>query len=114
MAQIAGTGPTDGAYFEVSADGTVSKTPLPPFSEGETIDSLAITEGGTVLITKSIHGTNAQLYALERSIGAWQLIHFPTQGFEGTGYFMLGSTGNKVAFWANGTSGFSAQLANVQ
>jgi hypothetical protein len=110
----AGTGPTDRSYFEVSADGAVSKTPLPPFSEGETIDSVAITESGAVLLSKSRHGTDAQLYALDRKNGAWQLVHFPTQGFEGTGYVMLGSTGNQVAFWTNGTSGFSAQLANVQ
>jgi hypothetical protein len=103
-----------GYYFEVFADGSVNKTALPAVAEGETIDALAITDGGHVLITKSVHGTNAQLFALDRKSGTWQPAQFPAIGFEGTGYYMLGAIGNQAAFWTNGTSGFNAQLVEVR
>jgi hypothetical protein len=113
---IGGSTPSasDGSYFEVTADGVVSKTPLPTFNEGESIDSLAITDGGIVLITKSVKGANFQLFALDRKSGLWQKAHFPGVGFEGTGYYVLGSTGNTVAFWTHGTAGLTAQLVSVQ
>jgi hypothetical protein len=114
MGYGAGTQPSGGSYFEVTADGAVSKTPLPPFNEGEEILAVAITDSGRVLLTKTLHNNNAQLFSLDRALGIWQKVQFPATGFEGTGYYLPGVTGNTAAFWTNGSSGFTAQLASVQ
>jgi hypothetical protein len=103
-----------GSYFEVTPDGAVSKTPLPPLNEGEAIQAMAITDSGRVLLTKTLHHNNAQLYSLDRTLGVWQKVQFPAVGFEGTSYYLLGVTGNTAAFWTNGSSGFTAHLASVQ
>lgn len=103
-----------GSYFEIMADGAVSKTPLPPLNAGEAIQAMAITDSGRVLLTKTLHHNNAQLYSLDRALGVWRKVEFPATGFEGTGYYLLGVVGNTAAFWTNGTAGFTAQLASVQ
>jgi hypothetical protein len=110
----AGKQPQGGSYYEVSAGGAVSKTPLPPFAEGETVEALAITDNGYVLLAKSARGTNPRLYALDRSQGTWHALAFPAAGFEGTGYFLLGATGNTLAFWTSGKQGFNAQFASIE
>jgi hypothetical protein len=77
------------------------------------VNTLAITDNDYVLLQKSVLRGGSHLYALDRVQGTWQPLKFPAEGFQDTSYFLLGATGNTLAFWTKG-SGFTPQLAAVR
>jgi hypothetical protein len=87
-------------YFEVVRD-RVDRYPIVNLAadeEGAQISGLTVLENDAVFVTRSVRGSDPEVYVLRRDSGNWARITPPAQGPPETTNWLLGGSGNMLVF----------------
>ncbi len=88
-----------GSYIEIDSTGKSEEYPLPPVASepGARVVSLALTAKGSAFATAIEQAGSLQVFKLDRGSRTWTSISIPS--FAGTPPFLLGASGESLAFW---------------
>jgi hypothetical protein len=110
-----------GLYFEVSAKGDVASYPglalAPPAGQAARQDvmSLALTDAGSVFISKVAFGTSGKdtIYRLDRGSRAWIEQPVPSGDTPHTLHFLYGGSGNTLVLQTDDRTGLGLRFFQV-